>query len=455
MEKEVIGKLEESLLKNLANVTMDNNSGIVNFLDEAIANKSILKTISLEEELSKLRQKIVSNLRKIDAETNAKNYNTKLNEIQTQTLFGNEENLLKALEILEQYNQKEKELEILLPEVYKSLVEFQLLLSSNLKMDIILLHTESGKSTYFKKYSEEMKEEDGLSFLNISASEVKIKNDQLKSLNLKSLESFKKKLGKSSANTKIDDIVLLIRKAIKEQVIKNKKKMYEALQKEEETYEEILSRLSGNQAKAPKKGGLLLWAIREKKSNMMVWDGQKIPNRGPLEETRQYFLLQIHKKEIYNLFQGNSTAVGRVDNNGTVQKKEAKEDILIHNYIRSEHGLESVDNRSGLIIDDHLLKTKSLLEAVAAELGIGTEKEFVSIGSKTGQANFTSHTQYLTLLKDFQKMRSKKLTKRRVKALFQKFFSTKHPITKPLAQVDKEIKKAAIQAAEQTKTLTK
>ena len=208
----------------------------------------------------------------------------------------------------------------------------------------------------------------------------------------------------------------------------SKQKILDALSNEEETYKEILLRQSHNEQH------IVLWKIENE------WLSQKIQNRGFIEEVRQRFLLQIHLQEIYNLFQDKSKPQNYITKKIS---NTPSQEVWIHNYIRSKYGIANVDSRSGLIVDDHLLRIDSLLQPIKELLGLNnTNKKYISIASKTESSNFTGFNQFFTMLQHFQNVLQKKESKRQLqKYLKETFFQEGSKITKNLDDIAaKEIK---------------
>ena len=451
MEKEVIGKLEKKLFNALAKATVEGGE-IQEFLRKTIGATEAAAKMENENLIIELKN-IVENQEIIQKDTISiierlkqiedKNKNSKINERNYRTYF-DEIQEWKNLDDFKFISKKISEIDAAriaireqLPLIYKSLINFQLLLGKTLEMDIVLLHTEQRKPIYFWTYQSSEEQERLSSFLKSTKGGTKIKSKDLNMLE----ENLKKELSKYNTNEqKYDEIASLIKEAIANQGFGKKRKQLseQALDNEEDAYDKILKRLAysvsskNKKALKSKEKRLLLWINNQK------WEGRFISNRGPVEETRQYFLLQIHRREIYNLFKNDAEAVeetGQAELGQTTRVQE-KIDIFIHNYVYSKYGIKNVDNRSGLIIDDHLIETKYLLERVKEALQIN--QEFVSIGSKTGSANFTSYKQYLQLLVDFKQLFSnnESIEKKDVKKIFKKFFLDGSPITREVRLFD-------------------
>ena len=110
---------------------------------------------------------------------------------------------------------------------------------------------------------------------------------------------------------------------------------------------------------------------------------------------------------------------------------------MIHNFMRSKYGVINVDNQSGLIIDDHLIKTDNLLEGVKKILIGGDKKiKYVSIASKTSDANFTSYNKFFALVTDL--INEPKISKEDLKEYVTKNFFTGFSITKIIGKVKED-----------------
>lgn len=334
--------------------------------------------------------------------------------------------------LLTEYKENVDEQSRILKEIYEKMIVFQKNLSSQLGLEIILVHT-LGNSFIKQSY---LGQEDVLKLLRMNT-------DRTASLAFKSVQKAKKDTEELNEEKVLINTILKSLEKLKEP---DKEKMKEGLKNEETTYENILKNYNS-------KARIILWFVDN------YWQKEKVSNRGPIEEARQRFLFQIHQAEIYELFQsglqnikiGANTVVrggtGRVSSKKRelITDEERLLNIWIHHFVRSEQGIVSVDNRSGLIVDDIVLETSKMLEDVKTLLGVGNNSQYVSIAAKTGESRFAGYEPFFKIVEFLNGIQEKEipLDKNNIESFLKKnYFQDGERITKTvIKETKKKVKK--------------
>lgn len=314
---------------------------------------------------------------------------------------------------IKQYNNTKNVMQKNLQEIVPYMIKFQTALSKKLGLSITFLRTTKTKVSYATYNSKDTSIQD---ILQISSDDIKIIEGNLNKI---------KKSKKSSTN--IMPLVAIIKQEIDESKRRNKKEILNAITNEESTYREILNRYE-------KTKKYIYWQINGYNQ------AEQVSNKGPIEEARQGFLLRIHQKKVYELFQGAKTKA----EDGSKIYKEHKitiedwnvndnnkgTEIMIHNFVRSKYGISSTDSRSGLIVDDHVFAAKEILDGVKKVLEIDENAKFISIASKTNSAGYAGFKQFFKLIKNLTALANGEITKKQVLDYIQnEFFMPGTPLT--------------------------
>lgn len=413
-----LGSIEKDLYSNLQSLI---ESDFEQFIKEAFGDIKNIEYL--------LFQKKILNEYNLQVDTTRQNLNLALQQYENQNdkkyfsirdkandYIQNNSNTAKLSDSLESYKKAVENQSQVLEIIYKAIIQFQQALSNKLGFEIAFFYT-TARNAKIKLYSSNV--DDIFSILNINSDQsASIVHKEMNQITFQQQQNSKTKKG-------ITALKNIIENEIKANNNDSKQRILDALSNEETTYREILLRQSHNQQH------IVLWKIENE------WLSQKIQNKGPIEEVRQRFLLQIHLQEIYNLFQDESKPQNYITKKIS---NTPSQEVWVHNYIRSKYGVANVDNRSGLIVDDHLLRIDSLLQPIKELLGLNnTNKKYISIASKTGSATFTGFDQFFIMLQHFYNVLQKKESKRQLqKYLKESFFQEGSKITKNLDNVATE-----------------
>ena len=416
-----LGPIESDLYSNLQSLIQSDFEqfikeafGDIKNIDYLLSQKEILNERSLQVDIA--RQNLNLALQQYKNQNDKKYFSIR---DRAKDYIENNSNTFILSDSLEKYSQAVESQSQVLEIIYKAIIQFQQTLSNKLGFEIAFFYT-TVRNAKIKLYSSNV--DDIFSILHINSDQsVSIAHKGMNEITFQKQQNSQTKKG-------ITALKNIIKNEIKVNNNDSKQKILDALSNEEETYKEILLRQSHNEQH------IVLWKIENE------WLSQKIQNRGFIEEVRQRFLLQIHLQEIYNLFQDKSKPQNYITKKIS---NTPSQEVWIHNYIRSKYGIANVDSRSGLIVDDHLLRIDSLLQPIKELLGLNnTNKKYISIASKTESSNFTGFNQFFTMLQHFQNVLQKKESKRQLqKYLKETFFQEGSKITKNLDDIaTKEIK---------------
>lgn len=439
-------QIKEDIIDELVNkMYNENNGGVKNFLENIFKGKGSLTELKDliiqfdkgQKVLQNFKQQFYNSIDDLKITGENKYHRDTIQQIlddQKQKLT--EENFKQKYLILsnnlKQYNKQIEEQNNCLQQILSYMILFQTQVTEllNIKMSFLLTtQTEAKIMTYNEKDGENI------------ASILKISSDQKVKIIDQALQDISVIITQQENMTQsINPLVQLIEQEINKMKQNDERsKILTAIRNEENTYNEILNRYNIS------KGHEIYWQIGTYNQRHII------TNKGPIEEARQGFLLRIHLEDIYNLFQNDSKPEGPITGRSKGQKKkdpldsiQAQKETMIHNFIRSKYGVINVDNQSGLIIDDHLIAVDNLLDGVKKILTKGDKKiDFVSIASKTSNANFTSYNKFFNLITDLTK--DPKISKQDLKEYITKNFFTGSSITKIIGKVKenalKEIEK--------------
>lgn len=358
-----------------------------------------------QRDVTEKRKELEQNIRQMELSLNffssANAYKQKVKEIvarDTKGIFG-----ASFLEKdLENYEEAKKEQINYLKIMYNIIDSFQSLLREKLNIEIIYLFTTNKQIKKAQRKRGAIPLDQLLNFSSIrtttaigTGESVSFKENQMTELKIKADKELQNFQG----------IAALVIKAVKqlrnEQEVIKKEDILMAIQNEEQAYEEISRRWKIYRAR---QCSWVLWTAQG------YWQKQAIYTRGPIEEARQRFLLQIHQKDIYQLFENDTEKI-----NGVIQQESKVDESkyptsenYIHNFIRSKQGIAGVDNRPGLILDDTTIAIKDLLPDLKKALGINRKEGYLSVGSKTKDANFLGYQNFFNLIKKIDKFQNSK-----------------------------------------------
>lgn len=356
-------------------------------------------------DVTKARKELEWNIRQMELSLNffssASTHKQKVNEIVARDIKG----IYGAsfLEVdLEKYNEAKKEQINYLKIMYNIIDSFQSLLREKLNIEIIYLFTTSKQIKKAQRKRGTIPLDQLLNFSSAKTTtaigtgeDISFKENQMTELKVKADKELQNFQG----------IAALVIKAVKqlknEQETIRKEDILMAIQNEEQAYEEITRRWKIYRTR---KCSWVLWTAGG------YWQKQAIYTMGPVEEARQRFLLQIHQKDVYQLFQNNTKEIsGVIQQESKVDKsKYPANENYIHNFIRSKQGIAGVDNRPGLILDDTTIAIKDLLPGLKKALGISRKEGYLSVGSKTEDANFLGYQKFFSLIKKIDNFQNSK-----------------------------------------------
>ena len=338
-------------------------------------------------------------------------------------------NILK--EKIQEYDTHRQNMQNKLTEIVPYIVKFQTVLSTKLQISITFLLTTEDTASY-KTYN---KDTDTIqNILQVSSDDIKIIDNNLTQI---------ERVGSLNEEQSIMPLVTLIAQEVDKLEEENKQVIINAITNEESTYKEVVDRY-----------------IRGSNRHNIYWQiygynqAEKIPNLGPVEEARQGFLLRIHQKDVYYLFQKEKSRIeGNIYQKGqkaTTRNINEGVEMMVHNFVRSKYGISSTDKRSGLIIDDHVFAAKEILKGVRDALHVDENADFISIASKTTNAGYTGFKQFFTLINNLISYRDKKIND---KVLFDyiahTFFADGTPLTQAITDGSGVVFKNAEEVAEQ------
>lgn len=435
-----LGSIEKDIFKELA-------QNIVSIIDNIIKNIKIDSTLisNYNNTLSKFKTAREALKNEANNILNKNKNIQKKKAISDISKFFEDRELSPELDdIFNKYKNYRSQLQNILKRVSKNMIKFQNYLSDTLQIQISFILTVDNKVAY--KTYDNKKIKTIQQILGFQPEDIIIKEGQLNRI--------------SGEGSDIDNLMAKIKEGInQDKFSEHKDKIENAIDNEEDTYKTIINRYNSYK-------GLLLWYINDDVHK--GWQGQKISNKGPIEEARQGFLLRIHQSYIYNLFQGNDSEVAQNFTPNFYNEKYSDKEIndeqgiekMIHNFIRSDYGVVNTDKRSGLIIDDHLIKREDLLDSIQTLLMIDNKTEYVSIASKTTGSGYTGFQQFFTLIQKLQELKEpNSRTKERIKNLLEyilkDFFAQGEPLTKAIEEISDDIFKQYIDKVFKETTITK
>lgn len=435
-----LGSIEKEIFKKLA-------ENIVSIIDNTIKNIKIDSTLisNYNNTLSKFKtaREALKNEANNILNKNKNIQNKKaINDISK--FFEDRELSPELDDIFNKYKNYRSQLQNILKRVSRNMIKFQNHLSDTLQIQISFILTIDDKvayKTYDNKKIKTIQE-----ILGFQPDDIKIKEGKLNKI--------------PGEDSDIKNLMAKITEGInQDKFSEHKDKIEDAMNNEEDTYNTIINRYNSY-------NGLLLWYIND--GVHKGWQGQRISNKGPIEEARQGFLLRIHQSYIYNLFQGKDSEVAQNFTPNFYNEKYSDKEIndeqgiekMIHNFIRSDYGVANTDKRSGLIIDDHLIKREDLLDSIQTLLMIDKKTEYVSIASKTTSSGYTGFQQFFTLIQKFQELkepdnRTKERIENLLKYILIDFFAQGVSLTNAIEEISDNLVKQYVDKVFKETTITK
>lgn len=445
MSNKTLGEIEQTIFNDLVRLI---KSQLNDFLDEVFdktkgldhLQSSIQKYLEEEKSMKLIKEELKDSAKKYKQDNEDIAQNQSFSEIFKlegyQDYYIRQKNSLwKDINILKgkikEYDTHRQTMKDKLTEIVPYIVKFQTVLSTKLQISITFLLTTEDTASY-KTYN---KDTDTIqNILQVSSDDIRIIDD-----NLTQIERG------SSLNEEqsIMPLVTLITQEVDKLEKENKQVIINAITNEESTYKEVVDRY-----------------IRGSNRHNIYWQiygynqAEKIPNLGPVEEARQGFLLRIHQKDVYDLFQQEKSRVeGNIYQKGqkaTTRNIDESVEMMVHNFVRSKYGISSTDKRSGLIIDDHVFAAEEILKGVRDALHVDENADFISIASKTTDAGYTGFKQFFTLINNLILYRDKKINDETLSDYIKKtFFADGTPLTQAITDGSGVVFKNAEEVAEQ------
>ena len=445
MGNKTLGEIEQTIFNDLVRLIKDQLDDFLNEVfdksgDLGNLQRLINNYLEVEESLKPIKKELEESARKYKEINDNIKQSTSFSEI-----FGlggykdfyikQNNHLWQSLDELEenikQYNIKKKNMKVILTEIVPYIVKFQTVLSTKLQISITFLLTTEDTASY-KTYN---KDTDTIqNILQVSSDDIRIIDNNLTQI---------ERVNFSNEEQSIMPLVTLITQEVDKLEEENKQVIIDAITNEESTYNEVVDRY-----------------IRGSNRHNIYWQiygynqAEKISNLGPVEEARQGFLLRIHQQDVYDLFQQEKSRVeGNIYQKGqkaTTRNINEGVEKMVHNFVRSRYGISSTDNRSGLIIDDHVFAAKEILKGVRDILHVDENADFISIASKTTSAGYTGFKQFFTLINNLILYRDKQINDR---VLFDyiahTFFADGTPLTQAITDGSGVVFKNAEEVAEQ------
>ena len=445
MGNKTLGEIEQTIFNDLVRLIKDQLDDFLNEVfdksgDLGNLQRLINNYLEVEESLKPIKKEL---------EESARNYKEINDNIKQSTSFSEifglggykdfyikqNNHLWQSLDELEenikQYNIKKKNMKVILTEIVPYIVKFQTVLSTKLQISITFLLTTEDTASY-KTYN---KDTDTIqNILQVSSDDIRIIDNNLTQI---------ERVNFSNEEQSIMPLVTLITQEVDKLEEENKQVIIDAITNEESTYKEVVDRY-----------------IRGSNRHNIYWQiygynqAEKISNLGPVEEARQGFLLRIHQQDVYDLFQQEKSRVeGNIYQKGqkaTTRNINEGVEMMVHNFVRSKYGISSTDNRSGLIIDDHVFAAKEILKGVRDVLHVDENADFISIASKATSAGYTGFKQFFTLINNLILYKDKQIND---KVLFDyiahTFFADGTPLTQAITDGSGVVFKNAEEVAEQ------
>ena len=444
MSNKTLGEIEQTIFNDLVRLIKNQ---LNDFLDEVFdktgldhLQSSIQEYLEEEKSMKLIKEELKDSAKKYKQDNQDIAQNKSFSEIfklggyqdyyiQQKNSLWKDINILK--EKIQEYDTHRQHMQNKLTEIVPYIVKFQTVLSTKLQISITFLLTTEDTASY-KTYN---KDTDTIqNILQVSSDDIKIIDNNLTQI---------ERVGSLNEEQSIMPLVTLIAQEVDKLEEENKQVIINAITNEESTYKEVVDRY-----------------IRGSNRHNIYWQiygynqAEKIPNLGPVEEARQGFLLRIHQKDVYYLFQKEKSRIeGNIYQKGqkaTTRNINEGVEMMVHNFVRSKYGISSTDKRSGLIIDDHVFAAKEILKGVRDALHVDENADFISIASKTTSAGYTGFKQFFTLINNLISYRDKKIND---KVLFDyiahTFFADGTPLTQAITDGSGVVFKNAEEVAEQ------
>ena len=445
MSNKTLGKIEQTIFNDLVRLIKNQ---LNDFLDEVFdktkgldhLQSSIQEYLKEEKSMKLIKEELKDSAKKYKQDNQDIAQNKSFSEIfklggyqdyyiQQKNSLWKDINILK--EKIQEYDTHRQHMQNKLTEIVPYIVKFQTVLSTKLQISITFLLTTEDTASY-KTYN---KDTDTIqNILQVSSDDIKIIDNNLTQI---------ERVGSLNEEQSIMPLVTLIAQEVDKLEEENKQVIINAITNEESTYKEVVDRY-----------------IRGSNRHNIYWQiygynqAEKIPNLGPVEEARQGFLLRIHQKDVYYLFQKEKSRIeGNIYQKGqkaTTRNINEGVEKMVHNFVRSRYGISSTDKRSGLIIDDHVFAAKEILKGVRDALHIDENADFISIASKTTSAGYTGFKQFFTLINNLISYRDNNINDEALSDYIKKtFFADGAPLTQAITDGSGVVFKNAEEVAEQ------
>ena len=445
MSNKTLGEIEQTIFNDLVRLIKNQ---LNDFLDEVFdktkgldhLQSSIQEYLKEEKSMKLIKEELKDSAKKYKQDNQDIAQNKSFSEIfklggyqdyyiQQKNSLWKDINILK--EKIKEYDAHRQNMQDKLTEIVPYIVKFQTVLSTKLQISITFLLTTEDTASY-KTYN---KDTDTIqNILQVSSDDIRIIDDNLTQI---------ERVSSLNEEQSIMPLVTLITQEVDKLEKENKQVIINAITNEESTYKEVVDRY-----------------IRGSNRHNIYWQiygynqAEKIPNLGPVEEARQGFLLRIHQKDVYDLFQQEKSRVeGNIYQKGqkaTTRNIDESVEMMVHNFVRSRYGISSTDKRSGLIIDDHVFAAEEILKGVRDALHVDENANFISIASKTTSAGYTGFKQFFTLINNLISYRDNNIND---KVLFDyiahTFFADGLPLTQVITDGSGVVFKNAEEVAEQ------
>lgn len=445
MSNKTLGEIEQTIFNDLVRLIKNQ---LNDFLDEVFdktkgldhLQSSIQKYLEEEKSMKLIKEELKDSAKKYKQDNEDIAQNQSFSEIFKlegyQDYYIRQKNSLwKDINILKgkikEYDTHRQTMKDKLTEIVPYIVKFQTVLSTKLQISITFLLTTEDTASY-KTYN---KDTDTIqNILQVSSDDIRIIDDNLTQI---------ERVSSLNEEQSIMPLVTLITQEVDKLEKENKQVIINAITNEESTYKEVVDRY-----------------IRGSNRHNIYWQiygynqAEKIPNLGPVEEARQGFLLRIHQKDVYDLFQQEKSRVeGNIYQKGqkaTTRNIDESVEMMVHNFVRSRYGISSTDKRSGLIIDDHVFAAEEILKGVRDALHVDENANFISIASKTTSAGYTGFKQFFTLINNLISYRDKNINDETLSDYIKKtFFADGAPLTQAITDGSGVVFKNAEEVAEQ------
>ena len=445
MGNKTLGEIEQTIFNDLVRLIKDQ---LDDFLNEVFdktkgldhLQSSIQEYLKEEKSMKLIKEELKDSAKKYKQDNQDIAQNKSFSEIfklggyqdyyiQQKNSLWKDINILK--EKIKEYDVHRQNMQDKLTEIVPYIVKFQTVLSTKLQISITFLLTTEDTASY-KTYN---KDTDIIqNILQVSSDDIRIIDDNLTQI---------ERVSSLNEEQSIMPLVTLIAQEVDKLEEENKQVIINAITNEESTYKEVVDRY-----------------IRGSNRHNIYWQiygynqAEKIPNLGPVEEARQGFLLRIHQKDVYDLFQQEKSRVeGNIYQKGqkaTTRNIDESVEMMVHNFVRSKYGISSTDKRSGLIIDDHVFAAEEIFKGVRDALHVDENANFISIASKTTGAGYIGFKQFFTLINNLISYRDNNINDEALSDYIKKtFFADGAPLTQAITDGSGVVFKNAEEVAEQ------